>query len=57
MIKDKQKNPNVKIEFHGCENRGQDEMYGPQMRVWNHAPGQKNVKLGRFRCTVCGQDK
>lgn len=38
-----------KIMTCGCQNRGQDEMYGPGMRLWNRLGDSDS-----YRCTVCG---
>lgn len=35
-----------------CKNEFQDNTYGKQNRVWNHAPG-KGAKPKRYRCTIC----
>jgi hypothetical protein len=45
------------IAFHGCSNEFQDRKYGPNQRVFNHAPGNKYAKPDRYRCTVCGKEK
>jgi len=44
----------VKIIAHSCIDTQQDQMYGKQMRVMNHASG-KGAYKDRYRCTSCGQ--
>ncbi len=40
-----------------CKHSWQDETYGPQLRVHNHAPANANAQPIRYRCTVCGNTK
>ena len=37
-----------KIMACGCKHDGQDEMYGPGMRLWNRLGDSDS-----YRCTVC----
>jgi len=41
-----------------CANRGQDEIYGKQMRLHNFCNQPITKKeMGGMRCTVCGKTK
>lgn len=37
-----------KIMACGCKHEGQDQMYGPGMRLWNRLGDSDS-----YRCTVC----
>jgi len=39
-----------------CKSIFQDNLYGNQKRLCNHAPS-KGAKNNRYRCTVCKQEK
>ena len=43
-----------KILRCNCVSDFQDTTYGPGMRVFNPAFGQKFAKKGRYRCSGCG---
>lgn len=38
-----------KIMVCGCKHEGQDQLYGPGLRLWNRL-GESDS----YRCTVCG---
>ena len=39
-----------KIMVCGCKHEGQDQLYGPGLRLWNRL-GESDS----YRCTVCGK--
>jgi hypothetical protein len=40
------------IKQCNCKNEQQDDLYGKNYRLFNHAPS-KGSKPKRYRCTVC----
>lgn len=38
-----------KIMVCGCKHEGQDQLYGPGLRLWNRLGDSDS-----YRCTVCG---
>lgn len=50
--------PGTKVSKCGgsnCKSSFQDEKYGNDMRVMNHAPNKGSAK-DRYRCTVCKKE-
>jgi hypothetical protein len=45
----------AKVKQCGCNNEGQDELYGSKNRVFNltSKASQKKGEAGEYRCTVC----
>lgn len=43
------------IALCDCKNQFQDERYGKQKRVMNHAPSKGSQK-DRYRCTSCKKE-